>query len=325
MVSPVSDVHTTIVDIGARYGLHPSWKNYRSPAVYHLVEADPEECGRLKKRYEKFTNVHVHNIAILDRTGTTKLLILSNPAMSGTSLRRDISPLYWKERGSQTNIVQEREIECIDLNSFRSSIGSRIDFLKLDTEGTEFDVLKNYAHLDELLGVRSEVCFDRLFDGVRLDTFSSIHSLMLDAGFVLLNMDYNGKGDYFSRMISSNGRYGILLSSDAVWIKKPLSVLDTEDAVKILKMVLFLFRNHAPDLALWMLEKGRESIVSAEESSLKEYAKYCTVTHFYTIKWEPSQNVQEHKAFFESVFQDEYPEMNKFNESLTYNPVEDIV
>ena len=42
-----------ILDIGARYGLHPSWKKLKTSAEFILVDADPNEVERLKKKVSR--------------------------------------------------------------------------------------------------------------------------------------------------------------------------------------------------------------------------------------------------------------------------------
>ena len=43
---------TTVADVGARYGIHPSWNGYDAPLRYIAFEPDPEEAGRLRGAYE---------------------------------------------------------------------------------------------------------------------------------------------------------------------------------------------------------------------------------------------------------------------------------
>ena len=118
-----------VVDIGARYGIHPTWKLFPYPVTHHLVEPDPIESTRLQEKYEANTNVVIHQAAILNYTGKSKLYTRENPAMSGTEFREDISPSYWKNtRRNQLNINLTQEVDCITLKDFRDKIG-KIDFL----------------------------------------------------------------------------------------------------------------------------------------------------------------------------------------------------
>ena len=39
----------TVIDVGARYGIHPSWKPYQGELSYYLFEPDKKEAHRLKE------------------------------------------------------------------------------------------------------------------------------------------------------------------------------------------------------------------------------------------------------------------------------------
>lgn len=314
-----------VVDIGARYGLHPSWKGFPCKSSFHLVEPDPIEAARLRKRYEETPSVLIHEIAILNYAGLAKLIVLNNPAMSGTYSRENISPLYWENGGgrqNQTKIQDTIEVACLDLNAFRIEIGSPIDFLKVDTEGSEFEILQGFNYFDELLGLRSEVCFDRLFSNIERDTFSDINGLMRDKGFILLNLDYSGQGDFYSNLVSASARYGVLQATDAVWIKNPRVVAKSKNLREIVLTSLFLFQNSAPDVALWLIKEAQETIQSKLECENVKQLKYAVVRHLYSIKWEPCQSIVQHKEFFEQLFLELYPSSEKYNESPVFNPLE---
>ena len=103
-VPPPVNNETTVVDIGARYGLHPTWKNHHKQTMFYLIEADPEEAKNLKLKFKDKQKVNIFNYAIMDKKGTYNLKILNNPAMSQTEERLEISPLFWGEKKYQTNI-----------------------------------------------------------------------------------------------------------------------------------------------------------------------------------------------------------------------------
>jgi len=54
-----------VLDIGARYGIHPSWKNFSGEVYYDLIEADSIEVKRLKKKYKNYKNIKIYNDDIL--------------------------------------------------------------------------------------------------------------------------------------------------------------------------------------------------------------------------------------------------------------------
>ena len=47
----VRNISSRVLDIGARYGVHPSWKKFTGEKNFFLVEADPLEAKRLFKKY----------------------------------------------------------------------------------------------------------------------------------------------------------------------------------------------------------------------------------------------------------------------------------
>ena len=317
-----------VLDVGARYGLHPTWKNLHAPAKFVLVEADPEECQRLRLRYKDRPSIEIHQIALGSHNGSADLLIRDNPAMSGLLNRNSISPLYINARASQENVVTSVQVELMTLETFQQATGHDFDFLKLDTEGNEPSILDGYEDLSKVIGVRSEVSFDEVFDsaveGNKEGTFSRIHGRLRSKGFVLLNLDYIGRGDFYSSMLCSDERYGVLQCTDAVWIKDPKKLAEQADPVVILKAAIFLFRNNAPDVALWLLENSNADLThpARDLERICDCAKFEAIRHLYQLKWIPGQNIRDHAEWFERVFAAAYPVMNEFNDDPTFNPLD---
>ena len=317
-----------VLDVGARYGLHPTWKNLKAPARFVLVEADPEECHRLQARYKDRPSVEIHQIALGSHNGSVDLLIRGNPAMSGLLNRNSISPLYVNTRSAQEEVIKSVQVESTTLDTFQQATGHDFDFLKLDTEGNEHLILEGCQDLSKFIGIRSEVSFDEIFDsaieGDREGTFSRIHGRLRREGFVLLNLDYIGAGDFYSSMLRSDERYGVLQSTDAVWIKDPKVLAERAESSIILKAVIFLFRNNASDVALWLLENAHADLTHSpsELDLILDCARSETIRHLYQLKWIPGQDIREHEKWFERVFRVDYPVMNEFNDDPTFNPLD---
>ena len=112
--------------------------------------------------------------------------------------------------------------------------------------------------------------------------------------------------------------------TDAIWIKNPIVMLKEKNPLTIIKMVAFLFINNASDIAIWILENTynkHNKFKSLKKSKILRFVQIACLKHFYKLKWVPNQKIKEHKAFYEKVFDDRYPEMNKFNESIELNPL----
>ena len=248
--------------------------------------------------------------------------------MSGLLNRNSISPLYINARAAQEDVVKSVQVELMTLETFQQATGHDFDFLKLDTEGNEYSILEGYQDLSKVIGVRSEVSFDEVFDsaieGNREGTFSRIHGRLRREGFVLLNLDYIGRGDFYSSMLRSDERYGVLQSTDAVWIKDPKELAERAESVVILKAAIFLFRNNAPDVALWLLENSSVDFAQPAKDLelILDCAKSEVIRHLYQLKWIPGQNIRDHAQWFERVFAINYPVMNEFNDDPKFNPLD---
>ena len=328
----------SVLDVGARYGLHPSWKNLDTPAEFVLVDADPAECARLRKRYQGHPNVIVVEKALGDTDGTATLMVRSNPAMTGILRRNAISPLYSGSRFGQEDVVKTLTVGQQTMDSFVQLHGYSFDFVKLDTEGNAGLILSGWSDLQDLLAVRAEVSFDQVFEGLEKPskdghglggTFCHVHGRMAEEGFVLLNFDYLGQGDFFSSMVRSNERYGVLQTTDAVWIRDPHAIIAQSDNMDVLlKAALFSFRNSAPDLALWLLENttipGKMRHCQEGLESLYYSVRNLVIQHLYSLKWCPGQDIGSHEEWFEKLWGSPLPRMSQYNESIEHNPIDII-
>ena len=77
----VKKMVTTVLDIGARYGIHPTWKKFTGEKQFILLEPDQDEFKRLVKKYKAYKDIWVLNNGISDRNEKIKLNIFNNPAM----------------------------------------------------------------------------------------------------------------------------------------------------------------------------------------------------------------------------------------------------
>jgi FkbM family methyltransferase len=258
---------TVVLDAGGRYGIHPSWKPFTGDLLYFIFEPDGEECKRLKKKYKsKKDKVHVVRCALSDKKEKLVLNYFQNKAMSSVFKRNPVSPLFTEGSGreSEVLITSSESIKATTIDLFCSEKNICLDFLKLDTEGGEFAILMGAINQlqNHLLGLRCEVSFDSVFEGAA--GFSAIHELMLSNNFILINLDYDGRGDYQNKFVNVGGKYGILSTTDAVWMLRPeyfLSNLNTNNknlGVSVMKYSAFALLNSAQDLALKILVSAVE-------------------------------------------------------------------
>ncbi len=322
----VNKLVSIVLDIGARYGIHPSWKNFSGEKKFILLEPDIDEYKRLKAKYRIYKDIKIFNSGISDKDEKIKLNIFNNPAMSSVLKRRNVSPLYWTIRNKQIKVKKKQIINCLSLDNFTKKNKLNVDFLKIDVEGMEPKILSKSNNIfKSLIGVRSEVSFSKIFNEKKNNygTFLEIHKKLVDENFVLLNFDYDGSGDYFSKFISQRSKYGMLQNTDAVWIKNLNDINNSNDPYKVLKLISFLLLNNAADLSLYLLEKNYKkysNFKKFKKTKILKFIKINILAHFYNLKWVPGQNINEHRKFYQRIFKDKYLSESAYNENLKINP-----
>jgi FkbM family methyltransferase len=263
---------TVVADVGARYGIHPSWNGFDAPMRYIAFEPDTEEADRLREVYadNKAFAYEVLETALDKEKGKRDFHLLKHRGLS-SCLKPDLTSECFRHlKPGQAEIERILQIDMERGDDVFDGIGVIADFLKIDTEGTEQDVLEGFErHLDKgVLGVRLSCNFQPCFIGQRL--FSDSHDYLVKRDFILLNLDYSGYGyprlGLFRKpdpIEPENHRYGILVAADAVWIAKPALIdrVYSGEAATIAKLKLsaFCFLNNAPDYAVDLLREVAEA------------------------------------------------------------------
>ena len=319
------DKETVVIDIGARYGLHPSWsKLINSNFRFILFEPDSKESSRLIKKYNKKKSITVENLALGDEINNNKNLFLTeHSALSSIFFKKKNNPLLKKK--SSKKIIKKIPKKKTALNKYCAKKKIIPHFLKLDSEGTELIILKNSDQiLSKILGIRSEVSFDKIFKNNDEGDFCDLHKYLIENDFVLLNLDYEGKGFYYNKFISQDQKYGILQTTDAVWIKDPSKVNKYyKDSFSIMRISVFCFLNNAPDLAIFFLKttsKKHNFFRKYKSTNIYNFLLKELARHLYSIRWSPGQNYIDHNKLFNKVFNLKLPKNNEKYDSLFYNP-----
>jgi FkbM family methyltransferase len=328
----VSDasVVTTVIDAGGRYGLHPTWKPFGGELHYVLFEPDPAEAGRLEVKYRRRDGeVAVEPIALGERPGKLTINFFRNRAMSSSAVRKPVSALFTDERAAEVEVVESLDVEMATVDGYCQERGFDADFLKLDTEGNEFDILKGAQQqlARAVLGIRSEVSFERIFEGKAL--FGTLHEFLLDRDFYLLNLDYDGRGEYQNEFVRVDGKYGVLQAADGVWLLRKSALFGrpgtpASRAARVLKYAAFCLGNCASDVAIDVLLEARRShgVDFAAVAGSRLYAYVDAGVHklFYSLKWQPGQSLRKNESVYAEIFGKDMKKMNEFMQSEELNP-----
>ncbi len=182
------------IDVGARDWVHPLIDPVPKAIAVLGFEPDRAECARMQadpSLKERYADVHIEPIALADKDGPAVLYEIIAPTNS--SLRRP-NPVFverydmvkWHEVGQFP--LQTTTLDNI-LFGQRAGEVHWGEALKIDTQGTEFEILQGALRtLEERTSfVCLEVSFCELYSGQA--QFSEIELLMREAGLSFYGFD----------------------------------------------------------------------------------------------------------------------------------------
>lgn len=133
----------TVIDVGANMGLYTLFMSRlvgKEGVVYSLEPISfVYKLLENNKKLSSISNIILNRVAVSNYCGNMKLLL---NAQSGLTSQRQTM------RGE--GIIGEEIVECVTLDKFMSANNiNRVDFLKIDVEGSEKDVLEGCKKLLE--------------------------------------------------------------------------------------------------------------------------------------------------------------------------------
>ncbi|MCA6363060.1 MAG: FkbM family methyltransferase [Bacteroidetes bacterium] len=255
-----------VVDAGARNGftLMPQLHAYMN---MYAFEPDTQSVDTLRKQYASapFRNSAVFDIALSDKTGKAQFHQALHPSMS--SLLRSAPENMRRYTGRMKDSakwvksmerVAEAEVQAETLDNFAASANiSYIDFLKLDTQGSELRILHGAAGLlqrKQVGIVFTEVMFVPVYEGQ--PCFTDIDLWMRNCGYMLVDLRiYTDVHDSLNRItagrVSESPRIGT--GGDAVYIPandesviQPLSTAIMLAALGYFSLSEHMLHTHTP-------------------------------------------------------------------------------
>jgi FkbM family methyltransferase len=312
-------IDCSVIDAGARYGLHPTWAELRGLVDFHMFEMDGEEAARLERKYKSDTRIKIYPIALYSRDETLRFRVSEHQALNSVFASNQTLLEKNDYMLREFAVNQERAVEARSVDSLFKDVD--IHFMKLDVEGAEFELLQGARHKlsDSVLGIRSEVLFAPIYEGAPL--FGDLNHLLLAEGFELLNFDYTGAGNKSGRY-TLPGRYGKLLSSDAVWIvgNDRLFAAKGERLPRdVIRMALFLMLNGATDLAVDILLRAKQregvSFDAYQKDPLYLALHRKSLLLFKSLLGLPMFEERDITSAYEIIFGRRFPLMNEFYQS----------
>lgn len=129
-----------LIDVGARGGIHPKWRPLHGVIKAIGFEPDADECRRLN---EAAVNNHTYfPVALFNKKGKVNINMTREPVCSSI-LEPNHALLNRFLASEEFEVTGSIEVTCDSLDGIVQSNGIKdIDFIKLDTQGTELQILQ---------------------------------------------------------------------------------------------------------------------------------------------------------------------------------------
>ncbi len=147
-----------LVDVGAAQGVHPKWRAIAKYSVCVAFEADERELASVTDESAGFRRLTTYNRIVAERPSDAEPFQLTASPYCSSRLtplqdrlrRYAFAPLFRVERTV--------ELPAVDLRGALASLGlERIDWLKLDSQGTDLRLFRSLGELaDDVLLVELE-------------------------------------------------------------------------------------------------------------------------------------------------------------------------
>jgi FkbM family methyltransferase len=138
-----------IFDLGSNVGPSVIYFKLKYPvAKIYAFEPNPVAYERLKENTKQFDNIFIFNLAVSYKNGKDKFYIYPTSNLSSSLIERMPDQRYV-------------EVECETLDSLMDRLEiEKIDLLKFDVEGAEFEIFKNFKNIDTVCNLIGEVHTD---------------------------------------------------------------------------------------------------------------------------------------------------------------------
>lgn len=182
-----------VIDVGAYGGADPDWGRIGQMVHFFGFEPNPEEAQRLTQAANGPVQVErFYPYAIAGTQASRSFYLTKSPRCASLLKPNNTEWHRFGEPGTLRNtradVIETLTLDTVTLDTFCDEQAITPHMVKLDTQGTEYEILTQgfTRHLNEVLALEVEVEFIELYQGQAL--FSEIEQFLRANGFRLVGL-----------------------------------------------------------------------------------------------------------------------------------------
>jgi FkbM family methyltransferase len=212
----------TLVDVGASGGIMPLWEPHRQHL--RIIGFEPDDRAFEALRNQQNSLIHYFKIGLHRQSGEFDFYLTRKQKNSSCFIPNMVL-LDRFHNSKRFDLIEKTTITCKALDEVLRGEGlTDIDFIKLDTQGSELAILEGATSIltESVFGLEIEVEFAELYQGQPL--FSDVDSFVRKSGFDLINLRMSSWKRTVGETVGNEK--GQLMFADALYFRQPLQLMD---------------------------------------------------------------------------------------------------
>ena len=257
----------TLLDIGASGGIEKKWAKFEEFINIVGYEPDKNEFDNLIRNNKTPKNIFIN--AALGRNKTESKLYITKKQQLSSLLKPDPSIVNKYLNSERFDITNEVDVHLITVDqSLQDAKIKTIDFFKIDTQGSELDILKgSNKTLEHVVGIEIEVEFNPIYVGQPI--YSEVDTYIRNLGFELMDFEpayYLRKEN--NRNYSSSGQ---IMFANAIYFPNDQYLKEkiNKDFLRKLVFTSLVYKKY--DYTMYLLTNYSEMLSEKISKSVVDY------------------------------------------------------
>lgn len=275
-------IELTCLDLGASGGSYTPFQRVKD--FSHIIEVDPDN-REFNSRSDKHTTIIPAAVAA-DNKADSILLHLTKSPYCSSSLLPNMERLQNFSYAEKFEVLKTIKVPATSLDSIVKETGKKLNWIKLDTQGTELGILKSLGdeNWPELLCCDIEASLYEHYHGAC--TLPELHEFMLSKGFAIstiknqerIRMTPQQFGQLYNIGISYKALSKWPTSSEIRYIRSIDHSATISDIANAIKLWTISYHNHDYSYCFFLADKLSSS--NEENQKLANYLKEMTIKRF---------------------------------------------